>query len=44
MPCLDNAEALRGGLSVLVDYGWLQVNKTNTGGRPTETIQGHESL
>lgn len=41
---LDNAEAVRGGLSVLVDYGWLRIDKTKTGGRPTETIQLHESL
>lgn len=36
---LNTAEAVRAGLKVLEDYDWLLVERTETGGRPSEIIR-----
>ena len=36
---LSTIEDVRAGISMLSDYGWLLIEKTDTGGRPSEKIR-----
>lgn len=36
---LDTPEAVRSGLKILEDYDWLAVDRTETGGRPSEVVR-----
>ncbi len=41
---LSTAEEVGAAAGVLEDYGWLRVEKTDTGGRPTTLLRLHPSL
>ncbi len=41
---LSTSEEVAAAASVLEDYGWLRVEKVETGGRPTARIRLHPSL
>ena len=41
---LSTAEEVNAAASVLEDYGWLRIEKTGTGGRPTTLLRLHPSL
>lgn len=41
---LSDAEEVKAGARILEEYGWLRVEKSGTGGRPTEKLRLHPSL
>lgn len=41
---LSTADEVNAAATVLEDYGWLRVEKTGTGGRPTTLLRLHPSL